>query len=92
MSNFRSTVQDTSLAIAVRGESLVADAVEGTMNRLRRQEGQTAAEYMGILLVVSVIIVALATSDIGTKVKDLVYAQIDKIAGGGGGAPAGGGG
>ena len=35
--------------------------------RARENRGQTAAEYMGVLLVVSVIIAAVATTDIGER-------------------------
>ena len=37
--------------------------------RARENRGQTAAEYMGVLLVVSVIIAAVATTDIGETIK-----------------------
>jgi len=52
------------------------------LRRLRAQTGQTAAEYMGILLIVSVIIVALASSEVGGKIRDGVFDAICRIAGG----------
>ena len=38
--------------------------------RLCAQAGQTAAEYMGLLLVISVIIAAVATTTVGTQIRD----------------------
>ena len=46
--------------------------------------GQTAAEYMGVLLVVAAIIAALVTSDIGIAIAREVHRQICAIAGGDG--------
>jgi len=44
--------------------------------------GQTSFEYLGIAVVIAVIIGVLAgTTDIGTKVKDGIIAQINKITG-----------
>ena len=40
------------------------------MRRFRHEAGQTAAEYMGVLLVVSVIIAAVSTTGIGTDIKN----------------------
>ena len=37
--------------------------------RLRQDAGQTAAEYMGVLLVVSVIIAAVSQTSIGTTIR-----------------------
>ena len=54
------------------------------MRALRRDAGQTAAEYMGILLVVAVIIGALLASHIDTRIAKAAGDMVDKIAGGGG--------
>jgi hypothetical protein len=57
------------------------------MSRARREElGQTAAEYMGILLVVGVIIAAIAGSGVGDKIACHVGGLVDRI--GQGGEPA----
>ncbi len=50
--------------------------------RARDQRGQTAAEYMGILLVVAVIIGAIATSGIGGKISGLIGSMIDSVSSG----------
>jgi hypothetical protein len=49
--------------------------------RARENRGQTAAEYMGVLLVVSVIIAAVATTDIGETIKTEAVRLVKKIAG-----------
>jgi Flp pilus assembly pilin Flp len=38
--------------------------------RMRQDAGQTAAEYMGVLLVVSVIIAAVSQTGIGNTIRD----------------------
>ena len=51
-------------------------------NRVSDQSGQTAAEYMGILLVVAVIIGALIAADVDGKIAKAAGDMVDKIAGG----------
>ena len=46
------------------------------------QRGQTAAEYMGILLVVAVIIGALIAADVDGKIANAANEMVDKIKGG----------
>jgi Flp pilus assembly pilin Flp len=48
--------------------------------RAREQRGQTAAEYMGILLIVAVIIGALFSAGIGDKIETLTSRMINHIA------------
>ena len=50
--------------------------------RAREQRGQTAAEYMGILLVVAVIIGALIAAAVDGKIAKAANEMVDKIAGG----------
>lgn len=57
------------------------------MRALRSQSGQTAAEYMGMLLVVAAIIGALATSGLGDSVAKGAQRAICMIGGGGECAP-----
>ncbi len=54
-------------------------------DRVRDERGQTAAEYLGVIVVVAAIIVLLANNDIGSKIKDAVLGQIDDISGARGG-------
>ena len=80
MSDFTTTLQDAyrEFCIQVHGAGL------RVRNRLSEQHGQTAAEYMGILLVVAVIIGALLASHIDTRIAKAAGDMVDKIAGGGG--------
>ncbi len=52
------------------------------MLRLQGVRGQTAAEYLGVLLVVSVIIAALATTDVGHDITARLSELVQDIAGG----------
>ncbi len=52
------------------------------MRRLRSQTGQTAAEYLGILLLVSVLIAGVAHNDIGHRIGCQMRARVAKILGG----------
>jgi Flp pilus assembly pilin Flp len=79
MSDFTTTLQDAyrELCIQAHGAGLAIRA------RVADQQGQTAAEYMGILLVVAVIIGALLASHIDQKIADAAGKMVDRIAGGG---------
>jgi Flp pilus assembly pilin Flp len=61
MSDFLSTTRVNA--------GLALETVVKQVRRFRHDAGQTAAEYMGVLLVVSVIIAAVATTGIGTDIK-----------------------
>jgi hypothetical protein len=52
------------------------------LSRLRSQSGQTASEYMGVLLLVGVIIAGVAFSDLGGQISHYARIQICKIGGG----------
>ena len=82
MSTITSTAQDASLELAVRSQNLVGDLVERVQTRLAREEGQTAAEYMGILLIIGTIIAAIIGLNLNTKISGFVDKAINQIAGG----------
>ncbi len=48
---------------------------------MRKEAGQTAAEYVGVLLLIAVLIAAVATSDIGEQIGCQAKALVQKIAG-----------
>ena len=52
-------------------------------DRLRREDGQTAAEWLGIIVVVAVIVGVLATADIGESLRTAVRNMITTITSGG---------
>jgi hypothetical protein len=52
------------------------------LKRLRSEAGQTAAEYMGVLLIVAAIIAAVTLSSVGERIAYHIQIQICRIAGG----------
>jgi pilus assembly protein Flp/PilA len=71
-------IRDTCIETYVGLESFVA----GVMRRMREADGQTAAEYMGVLLVVSVIIAGVATTGIGEQIVGKMTHLVNQIAAG----------
>jgi len=70
--------------------SLAFETAARHARRLRQDAGQTAAEYMGVLLVVSVIIAAVSTTGIGTDIKNKMSDMVSYIATGDSGKGKGG--
>jgi pilus assembly protein Flp/PilA len=50
-----------------------------------KDRGQTAVEYLGIIVVVVAIVVAIAGTDIGTSIMGAITTEITKLTGGGAG-------
>ena len=65
-------------------EVMGVKAVETLKNRRRDDRGQTAAEYLGIVVVIGAIIGVLATTQIGTTLQTAITAAIAKVAAGAG--------
>ncbi len=63
----------TSLELTVKAQNLLA--------RLREQRGQTAAEYLGIVVVVAAIIAAIVGAGLDDKIAKALSSAIDSIAG-----------
>jgi Flp pilus assembly pilin Flp len=78
MSDITTTLQDAYREFCIQAHG----AALGLRNRMKDQSGQTAAEYMGILLVVAVIIGALIAADVDGKIAEAAKTMVDKIAGG----------
>ncbi|KKZ71602.1 hypothetical protein VO63_22965 [Streptomyces showdoensis] len=51
----------------------------------RGDRGQTAVEYLGIIVVVVAIVVAITGTDIGQSIKGAITKKISELTGGGGG-------
>jgi Flp pilus assembly pilin Flp len=69
--------------LAIRARVAMHDAAGRThdlVERAKDQRGQTAAEYMGVLLLVSVIIAALFASPVGGWIADGVEGLVQDIA------------
>lgn len=52
---------------------------EAAARRRKDERGQTAAEYMGIIVIVAIIIAAIATSGIGTTLASNITTKIGQI-------------
>ncbi len=50
-------------------------------NRFKRDEGQTAVEYLGIIAVVVAIVLAITGTDIGQAIYDAIVNKIDEVIG-----------
>ena len=86
MSTALSTVNDNLREACIQARFVPGNVMRGASRRLGREDGQTAAEYMGILLLVGAIIAALmGPAAIPTKISDAASNAITSI---GGGAPA----
>jgi hypothetical protein len=78
MSDFSTTVQDAYREFCIQARG----AIVGARSRMSEQRGQTAAEYMGILLFVAVVIGALIALDVDGEIARQAKAMVGKIAGG----------
>jgi len=84
MSDLITTTQDTFRGQCIELYVGMLSTLDSLAQRSREDRGQTAAEYMGVLLVVSAIIAAVATTDIGEEIKTQAVRLVQKIAGAGG--------
>jgi Flp pilus assembly pilin Flp len=85
MSDTTTSAQDTARELAIRARVAlhdVAGRARDLAERAKQERGQTAAEYMGILLIVSVIIAALFGSGIGGWIVNGAQDLIQDIANG----------
>jgi Flp pilus assembly pilin Flp len=72
---YRNACIATFCALITAGRGMADGA-----NRLKDEaRGQTAAEYMGVLLLVGAIITIVVTSGVGTHIKDAIVSAIDNI-------------
>ena len=85
MSGFTTSVQDSYRELCIQVHGHAARVGAELRRRASDDTGQTAAEYMGSLLIVAVIIGALFASGIGDQIVEKAKEQIDKIASGEGG-------
>jgi Flp pilus assembly pilin Flp len=79
MSELVTTTQDSFRDHCIEAYVGVQSFVKGLVERARNADGQTAAEYMGVLLVVSVIIAGVATTGIGDDIVKKMSHLVDQI-------------
>jgi Flp pilus assembly pilin Flp len=70
------------LRLAVQLQNAIAGLKDSLMDRARDERGQTSAEYLGIIVVVAAIIIAIVgqATGISAKVVSGIGKAIDKIA------------
>jgi Flp pilus assembly pilin Flp len=74
----QTTLRDQCIEAYVGLQSLARSLAE----RAREERGQTAAEYMGILFIISAIIVAVVASGVASKIGNRVGVIVDHIGNG----------
>jgi hypothetical protein len=82
MSDLITTTQDSFRDHCIEAYVGIESFVTRLAERARENRGQTAAEYMGVLLVVSVIIAGVSQTKIGDQIVEKMKHLIDQIAGG----------
>ncbi|GGO97546.1 hypothetical protein [Wenjunlia tyrosinilytica] len=65
---------------AVKARNAVDQRLEAMRSR-QGDAGQTAVEYLGIVVIIAAIILALSGTDIGQAIKDGIMSMIDKVLG-----------
>jgi hypothetical protein len=80
MSDLITTTQDTFRDQCIELYVGMLSAVDSLAHRSRENRGQTAAEYMGVLLVVAAVIAAVATTNIGTEIKNQAVRLVKLVA------------
>jgi Flp pilus assembly pilin Flp len=71
--------EELARELAIRTRLAMSNMTHAVAERMREQRGQTAAEYMGILLIVALIIGALVSLDVDGKISTAVGDFIDNI-------------
>ena len=69
MRNAIATIEDTTLEAAVRTQNFFTDLAAAVKERAAEDRGQTAVEYVGILVVIALIFAAITALGIPGKVK-----------------------
>ncbi|MFF7846581.1 Flp family type IVb pilin [Streptomyces sp. NPDC007910] len=65
-------------------KALIKARLELTTRVMSRDRGQTAVEYLGIIVVVVAIVVAITGTDLGQSIKGAISQKIAELTGGGG--------
>jgi hypothetical protein len=89
MSSFTTSLHDGFREASIRTWGAVQRVKSGARERVLEQRGQTAAEYMGVLLLVALIIAALVALQVPQTVANKINELIGNISSGS--APNGGG-
>jgi Flp pilus assembly pilin Flp len=75
------SITDHSRELAIRARVAMSDVANTVKERVREERGQTAAEYMGILVLIAIVFVALFALKLDNAIKDALSGAIDDING-----------
>ena len=75
------TMNQKSLELAVIGQIAVTTLIRRTRERLEAEDGQTAAEYIGIILVIVAIIAAVVATGIAATITSKINGAINGVSG-----------
>jgi Flp pilus assembly pilin Flp len=81
------SITDHSRELAIRAKVAISDIAQAVQERAREQRGQTAAEYMGILVLIALVFVLLFGLNLDASIRDALSGAIDDINGEKNGAP-----
>jgi Flp pilus assembly pilin Flp len=59
--------------------ALLQNTLQGLRVRLRDESGQTAAEYMGVIVVIAALLAAVAATDLGETLTGFIGDAIEKV-------------
>jgi Flp pilus assembly pilin Flp len=66
----------------ITATQLLVDALRPLTARLRSEAGQTAAEYIGVIVLVGAILAGIVVTDIGETIANGIKTAIQSITGG----------
>ncbi len=75
----RETFETKSTELAVQIQQTMTEMFAAMARRMRDERGQTATEYVGIILVVVAIIGAIVASGIGSQITGKITQAINSI-------------
>jgi Flp pilus assembly pilin Flp len=79
MSDLLTTTQEVAREASIQTLFAVRRASAALAQRAKDPTGQTAAEYMGVLLLVALIIVAVVGTGVAGKISGAVSGAVDQI-------------
>jgi Flp pilus assembly pilin Flp len=59
--------------------ALIQNSLHAARTRLRDESGQTAAEYMGVIVLIAALLAAVGATGIGNQLEGLIEDAIDAV-------------
>jgi hypothetical protein len=79
MSDFISTSQDAVRDVCIATSVQTRNFLHSVAERAKETRGQTAAEYMGVLLLIAAIIAAVVGSGMGNDIAGFLHDKVQQI-------------